>query len=465
MQTYYLAIDLGASGGRHIIGSLSNGQLKLEEIYRFDNGMEKISGQLCWNTEKLFHHILEGMKRCKELGKIPISVGIDTWGVDFVLVNQSGEMLGQAVGYRDHRTERMDEVVNRIVSLPELYHRTGIPKQMYNTIYQLIAIKEAYPEQLEQAETMLMTPDYYHYLLTGERKQEFTIASTSQLVDVHTKDWDSNLIEKLGLPRRIFSQIQKPGSLVGNLKEEIMQQVGFPCQVVMPSSHDTASAVLAIPSNHTESLYISSGTWSLMGIESKDPINSMESLEAGFTNEGGYAESYRYMKNIMGLWMIQSVRKEIGNEYSFDEICELASKERITSLIDCNDASFLSPDSMVEAVKVYCKNTAQQVPETLGEIAAVIYHSLAKCYADTKRQIEELTGKHFDCIHIIGGGSQADYLNKLTAKYTGCKVLAGPTEATATGNILAQMLRNNEFSSVAEARECVATSFGIIEYE
>jgi rhamnulokinase len=464
MQTYYLAIDIGASSGRHLLGSMVEGKICLEEIYRFENGMEKVQGQLCWNTQKLYMHILNGMKKCKELGKIPKSMGIDTWGVDFVLLDKNGCMTSQAVGYRDHRTDCMDEVVNQSISKEDLYQRTGIQKQNYNTIYQLMAIKETHSEYLEHAEDMLMTPDYYHYLLTGEKKQEYTIATTSQLVNVHTRDWDYELIDKLGFPRRIFRQIERPGTVVGNLRKEIAELVGYDCQVIMPSSHDTASAVMAIPNTSEETLYISSGTWSLMGIEMKEPNCSLESMKANFTNEGGFDYRYRFLRNIMGLWMIQSVKKEMGEEYSYAEICKMAAEEEISTLVDCNDNCFLSPDSMVEAIKTYCMRSNQQIPQTLGEIAAVIYNSLAKCYASTKSEIEQLTGKHYDCIHIIGGGSNADYLNKLTAKYTGCKVLAGPTEATAIGNILAQMLKSQELFSLAKARECVADSFDIWEY-
>lgn len=464
MQTYYLAIDIGASSGRHLLGSMVEGKIYLEEIYRFENGMEKVDGQLCWNTQKLYMHILNGMKKCRELGKIPKSMGIDTWGVDFILLDKNGCMIRQAVGYRDHRTDFMDEVVNRSISKEELYLRTGIQKQSYNTIYQLMAIKETHPEYLEQAEDMLMTPDYYHYLLTGERKQEYTIATTSQLVNVHTRDWDYELIDMLGFPRRIFRQIERPGTVVGNLRTEIAELVGYDCQVIMPSSHDTASAVMAVPNTSEETLYISSGTWSLMGIEMKEPNCTLESMRSNFTNEGGFNYRYRYLRNIMGLWMIQSVKKEMGEEFSYAEICKMAAEEEISTLVDCNDNSFLSPESMVEAVKTYCMRSNQKIPQTLGEIAAVIYNSLAKCYASTKNEIELLTGKHYDCIHIIGGGSNADYLNKLTAKYTGCKVLAGPTEATAIGNILAQMLKSQELSTLAKARECVAGSFDIWEY-
>ncbi|MDF2541377.1 MAG: rhamnulokinase [Herbinix sp.] len=464
MQTYYLAIDIGASGGRHILGSKQNGTLCLEEVYRFENGMEKIDGKLCWNTKQLFSYILEGMKKCKELGKIPVSVGIDTWGVDFVLLNKEGKMLGQAVGYRDHRTEQMDHAVEQMLPWEEHYERTGIAKQMYNTIYQLMAVKQENPEYLEEADVMLLTPDYYHYLLTGIKKQEYTIASTSALVNLRTKQWDNDLIDSLGFPRGIFLELEKPGTVVGNLTDDVQEIVGYNSRVVQPASHDTASAVMALPTKAEDTLYISSGTWSLMGIEIRTPNCLKESREANFTNEGGYGYRYRYLKNIMGLWMIQSVKKEVGDGYSYEEICEMASTVKINSLVDCNDSCFLSPESMVEEVRSFCRKTDQQVPETLAELAAVIYHSLAKCYADTKKQIEELTGKSYDCINIIGGGSQADYLNRLTAKYSGCKVLAGPTEATSIGNILSGMLQNGEFTDLSEARACVGASFGIKEY-
>ncbi len=459
MQKYYLAIDIGASSGRHVLGSIQEGQICLEEIYRFENSMKKMDGMLCWDTEQIFRHILKGMRRCTELGKIPVSVSIDTWGVDFVLIDSAGNKLGPAVGYRDQRTDGMDEVVSRYIAPDELYERTGIPKQMYNTVYQLMAVKETHAGYLEQADAMLMTPDYYHYLLTGKAMQEYTIATTSQLVNARTRDWDYELIERLGLPAHIFKPIQKPGTLVGNLKPELQSLLGFDCQVIMPASHDTASAVMAVPSTTKDTLYISSGTWSLMGIEISEPNTSIGSSRAGFTNEGGYNGSFRYLKNIMGLWMIQSVKKEIGDNYSFEEICQMAAKEQISSLVDCNDNCFMAPDSMTETVKTFCHQTGQQVPKTLGEIAAVIYNSLAKCYTDTVTEIETLTGTHYATIHIIGGGSKAGYLNSLTEKYTSRKVLTGPAEATAIGNILAQMIEYREISSLLEGREYVRKSF------
>ncbi len=459
MQTFYLAVDIGASSGRHILGSLVDGKICLEEVHRFDNGMEKKNGVLCWNTEKLFKEILEGLKKCKQLGKIPVSMGIDTWGVDFVLLDKENHKIGEAVGYRDHRTDAMIQEVEGILSSRELYERTGIQTQVYNTIYQLMAVKKTHPEYLEQAENLLFSPDYYHFLLTGVKKQEYTIASTGQMLNVHTRSWDNELVDKLGLPKKLFKEITMPGTLVGNLSAQVQAEVGFDCKVICPASHDTGSAVAAIPSTKKDNLYISSGTWSLMGIESEEPNCSEGTRIAGFTNEGGYNKTYRILKNIMGLWMIQSVRKEIGAGKSFDEICEGASKEQITSIVDCNDSSFLSPESMVAAVQQYCEATKQQIPESLSQIAAVIYNSLASCYAKTLLEIEELTGKHYDCIHIIGGGSNAKYLNELTARYTGRMVQAGPSEATAIGNIIIQMISDEVFSSLQDARACVSESF------
>ncbi len=452
---YYLAIDIGASSGRHILGSVVNGKICLEEIYRFDNGMEKKNGSLCWNTEKLFSNIVEGMKKCKEAGKIPVSMGIDTWGVDYVLLDKEDKKIGEAVGYRDHRTDTMPVEVEKIISSSELYNRTGIQSQLYNTIYQLMAVKKNNPEYLEKAESLLFTPDYYHFLLTGVKKQEYTISSTSQLVDVRKRSWDYELIEKLGLPKKLFVELQAPGAPVGNLKPEMKEEVGFDCLVISPASHDTASAVAAVPSAEKDNLYISSGTWSLMGIENDEPNCLEVARHAGFTNEGGYQNTYRFLKNIMGLWMIQSVRKEIGNGASYADICERASMESIPTIVDCNDNSFLSPDSMVEAIKVYCTKTGQQIPETMAQYAAVIYNSLAKCYAQALDEIETLTGKHYNKIHIIGGGSNADYLNKLTAKYTEREVEAGPSEATAIGNLISQMIHNKAFDSLISARKSI----------
>lgn len=466
MQKYYLAVDIGASSGRHILGCLEDGKITLEEIYRFENGMVKKDGYLCWELDRLFGEIVNGLKKCREIGKIPTSMGIDTWAVDFVLLDSKNQILGNTVGYRDKRTSGMDLKVYEVINEDELYSRTGIQKQIFNTIYQLMAVKTEHPEDLKLAESFLMIPDYFNYLLTGNKRNEYTNATTTQLVSPVTKDWDMDLIETLGYKKTMFHTISMPGTLIGNFTEQMKEAVGFDCEVILPATHDTGSAVLAVPANDEDYLYISSGTWSLMGIERKEADSSMVSKAANFTNEGGYDYRFRYLKNIMGLWMIQSVRHELKDAYSFARLCELAKEtDGFNSKLDVNDDVFLSPDNMVEAIKTYCKETNQKVPSTVGELAACIYNSLAMSYAETVEEIEKITGKPYSRIHIVGGGANADYLNELTAKYTNKAVYAGPTEATAIGNILAQMLKAKEFVSLEDARNGVFQSFSIKEFK
>ena len=466
MTKYYLAVDIGASSGRLILGHLENGKMELEEVHRFENGMVKKDGELCWEFDRLFQEIKNGLKKCKEIGKIPVSMGVDTWGVDFVLMDKDDKVLGNTVGYRDHRNEGMDEEVYKTISLEDLYARTGIQKAIFNTVYQLMAVKTKHPEYLEQAETMLHVPDYFHYLLTGKKTCEYTEATTGQLVNAETKDWDYELIDKLGYPRKMFQKLIMPGTSVGHFTEEVKAEVGFDVEVVAPATHDTGSAVLAVPANDDDFIYISSGTWSLMVIEREKADCSKKSCEMNFTNEGGYAGRFRYLKNIMGLWMIQSVRHEYDDKYGFAEICQMAEEAKdFPSRVDANDECFLSPESMIEEVKDYCRRTGQKVPETLGEIATVIYTSLAECYAKTAKELEEMTGRTFSRIHVVGGGSNAGYLNELTARATGKEVHAGPGEATAIGNITAQMLKAEEFKSIEEARTTIHESFGIKVYQ
>ena len=464
MDRYYLAVDIGASSGRHMLAGMQDGKMQLEEVYRFPNGMDDKNGTLCWDVDRLFAEIKNGLKKCKEIGKIPVSMAIDTWGVDYVLLDKDDRILGDTVGYRDSRTEGMDEKVYEVIPQDELYARTGIQKQIFNTVYQLMAVKESHPEYLEQAESILMIPDYFHFLLTGVKKNEYTNATTGQLVSPKTNDWDYELIEMLGYNPKMFRPVSMPGTVVGEFTEEVQKEVGFNCTVVLPATHDTGSAVLAVPTNDDDAVYISSGTWSLMGIELKGADCSMESMKANFTNEGGYDHRFRYLKNIMGLWMIQSVKKEFTEDLSFAQICEMASKETIPSIVDCNDDCFLAPKSMIKAVQDFCSRTGQQVPETVGEISSVIYNSLAKCYGDTVQEIEEITGKKYSTIYVVGGGSNAGYLNELTAKYTGKKVSAGPSEATAIGNVIVQMLHDGVFKDLPEARTCVRESFDVVMY-
>lgn len=464
-QKYYLAVDIGASSGRHILGYLEDGKIKLEEIYRFDNGMVKNNGTMCWELDRLFTEIKNGLKRCKEIGKIPCSMGIDTWAVDFVLLDSKDKILGKTAGYRDKRTEGMDEKVYESISEEELYQRTGIQKLIFNSIYQLMAIKTENPELMEQAESLLMIPDYFNFLLTGNKLTEYTNATTTQLVSPLSKNWDFELIKRLGYKKDIFGNISLPKTVVGNFNEDIIDEVGFDCVVVLPATHDTGSAVLSVPANDDDYLYISSGTWSLMGIERMNTDCSLKSREANFTNEGGIDYRFRYLKNIMGLWMIQSVRHELEDAYSFAELCRLAKEANyFPSRVDVNAECFLAPDNMTEAIKGYCKDTNQEIPNTVGEIAACVYQSLAESYAKTVEEIETITGRTYHRIHIVGGGANAGYLNELTAKCTKKDIYAGPTEATAIGNILAQMLKDGVYATIEDARQGVFESFSIIKY-
>ena len=461
---YYLAVDIGASSGRHILGSLENGKMKTEEIYRFPNGMVEKDGHKYWDADALFGHIKAGMKKCAEIGKIPVSIGIDTWAVDYALLDDGGERVSPVFGYRDGRTEGIDAEVYKVIPEEELYARTGIQKQPFNTIYQLCAAKKDDPGALGKAQTMLLMPDYFNFLLTGKRMTEYTNASTTQLLDPKTYDWDFELIEKLGLPRRIFTEIAEPGTILGPLKAEIRDEIGYDCTVVLPATHDTGSAVAAVPTQSDEALYISSGTWSLMGCELKEADTSAESRKRNLTNEGGYDHRFRFLKNIMGLWMIQSAKQELAPDLSYGELCEAASQADIASIIPANDGRFLSPASMSEEVRAACRESGQQVPETPAEVAAVIYNSLARCYADTLSEIEEITGKHYAAVNVIGGGSNADYLNRITAKACGRTVYAGPSEATAIGNLLVQMMADGAVSDLKAGRRLVFDSFAVREY-
>lgn len=466
MHKYYLAIDIGASSGRHMIGYIENGKMILEEMYRFDNGMIEENGSLVWDMEHLFAEIVNGMKTCADKGKIPTTMAIDTWGVDYVLLDENDNRLGVTYGYRDSRMDGMDDEVYRYIDEKSLYARTGTQKQMFNTIYQLMADKMKRPEILEKAKTLLMFPDYFQFMLTGNKVSEYTDATTTQLVHPEKNQWDKELIEMLGYPTDIFLPLKMPGTVVGNLRPEVKEKVGFDCQVVLCASHDTASAVMAMPVVEGSGLYISSGTWSLMGIETDKAICTEDSRQSNFTNEGGYEHRYRYLRNIMGLWMIQSVRREYNKAYSYPEICDMAEAcKDFPSRVNVNDKAFMAPKSMVKAIQDYCAKTNQQVPETLGELATVIYQSLSMCYGETVRAMEKSTGRMFDSIHVIGGGSNASYLNQLTANATGKTVYAGPGEATAIGNLIAQMINGGEFEGLKDARKCVYESFDIQTYQ
>ena len=462
---YSLAIDIGASSGRHILGWTDQGKLRYEEIHRFKNGFHEKDGMLCWDLPYLFNEIKLGLKISREMGKPVSSIGIDTWGVDFVLLDKHDSVLGNTVSYRDTRTMGIPETVYRHFPRADLYSRTGIQELNFNTIFQLYSVRERTPDLLRNAETFLMIPDYFNFLLTGKKTNEYTNATTTGLFNAREKQWDDEIISTLGYPRSIFLDPAKPGSSLGPLLPSIAEETGVQAEVILAPSHDTASAVLA-SAYAKDAIYISSGTWSLMGVENAQPITDEASLSRNFTNEGGFDYRYRYLKNIMGLWMLQSVKAENRDQYGFNELADMAEKNRdFPALVDVLDASFLSPSSMTGAVQSFCKEHRMKVPGGVGEVAAVIYNSLAESYKNTASEIEEMTGRTFDCINIVGGGCKDSYLNRLTAEVSGKRVVAGPSEATALGNILAQMIAAGELSGADEARQLVRDSFSFTEYK
>lgn len=455
---YHLAIDIGASGGRHVLGWVEDGKIHMEEIYRFPNQMVRKHDRLCWDADRIFRHILDGMKQCAESGKIPATLGIDTWAVDFVLLDRAGERLCDAVAYRDGRTEGMAQLLEQKLPFAELYGETGIQKQPFNTIYQLLALKRESPDLLEHAESFLMLPDYFHFLLTGEKLQEYTNATTTSLVNARTGRWSEALLERVALPGRLFGPLSMPGTPAGTLRAQVAAQAGFNCRVVLPATHDTASAFLAAAAGEG-SIVLSSGTWSLMGVETERPVLSDDARRANYTNSGGYGGRFAFLKNIMGLWMLQRVRDEAAEQHSYTALSAMAERAAFPSSVPCNDSRFLAPAAMTLEIQDCCRESGQAVPRTLGETVSVVYNSLAECYRQTAEELERIAGRRFSTVRIAGGGSKDGYLNRLTAARTGKRVLAGPAEASALGNLLAQMLGTGEFESVAAARASVAASF------
>ncbi|MBR7122513.1 MAG: rhamnulokinase [Oscillospiraceae bacterium] len=474
---YYLAIDIGASSGRHILGHVDKGKLILEEIFRFDNLQLHKNGHDCWDIDNLWNGIIGGLKACNTAGKIPVTVGIDTWGVDFVLLDENDQVIGDAVAYRDSRTEGMVDIVNAIIPAKELYAHTGIQYQSYNTIYQLTALKREHPEQLNRAKWLLMMPEYFNFRLTGKKCNEYTNASTTNLLNAEAKTWDTEIITRLGLPTEIFHELAVPGTRLGNLLPEIQKEVGFDTTVILPATHDTGSAFLAICARDDNAVYLSSGTWSLLGVENMFPITSEVSYTQNFTNEGGAWYRYRYLKNIMGLWMIQSIRRELNGvayvqgkqartaqskQWSFPDLIAEAQKcEDFTSVVDVNKDCFLSPESMIDAVKEECTRTGQPVPETVGQIMQCVYTSLSQCYKNAIEGLQKLTGKQYTSMNIVGGGCQDNYLNLRTARATGLPVYAGPVEGTAIGNLLVQMIAGGDLEDLQSARDAIRDSFSI----
>lgn len=463
MKTY-LAVDIGASSGRHILGWLEDGKLKLSEVYRFKNGAVPRNGHRCWDVDGLRDSVIKGIAKCAEDETVenPVSVAIDTWGVDFVLLDETGKRIGEAIAYRDHRTEGVPEGLDAVIQFKDLYARTGIQKQTFNTIYQLMALKKESPADLEKAKHFLMIPDYLAYCLTGEAANEYTEASTSALVNAEKKEWDLELIEKIGVPTKIFHPLKMAGEPLGGLTEAVQKKAGFDLLVRCAPSHDTASAFLAVPARDENAVFLSSGTWSLLGVELEKPITTVESMEQNFTNEGGYQYRYRYLRNIMGLWMLQSIRRELGEtRFDFGTLSMLAkSAGDYPGRVDVNDQRFLAPANMQEAVRVVLKENGYTNPTT-AQILSCVYHSLAQSYAEAIQGLEKITGKKHTSLNIVGGGSQDTYLNQLTANATGLMVYAGPTEGTAIGNLAVQMIADGTLRDVQHARDVIRESFPI----
>ncbi len=459
----YLAVDMGASTVRMILGWVENGTIQLQEVYRAPNNQEVRNGHLCWKPEEWFNGIVEGLKKCKELNMIPTSMGIDTWGVDYVLLDENDKLLGDAVAYRDSRTEGMDAILEERLPFEKHYAISGIAKQPYNTVYQLMAQFREHPEHAD-AKAFLMTPSYLNFLLTGVKRNEYTLCSTTGLLDAATGEWSREILEAAEIPAHLFEeQPCKPGTAVGNLRPELVEELGFDVTVIAPATHDTGSAFVAVPARDENAVYLSSGTWSLLGLENDVPLTTADAMGTGFTNEGGYNGKIRYLKNIMGLWILQSIHKELDGLYGFGQMAQMAeSADGYPGRIDVNDNRFLAPKEMLWEISSALKENGFANP-TLTELLSCVNHSLADCYAKAISDLEKMVGRKFTSVNIVGGGCQNEYLNQLTAKATGLPVYAGPTEGTALGNLVVQMLRNKEFSSLQEARNAIAESFEIKE--
>ncbi len=456
---YTLAVDIGASSGRHIVSHVEGDKLITEEIYRFENAptVTEEGGvrTLHWDIERLFAEIVNGLAKAKELGKVPSSVGIDTWGVDYVLLDRENQPIGGAYCYRDARTEKSVPEVHAIVPFAELYRRTGIMFNTFNTVYQLYADKMS--GRIEKAVNFLMLPDYFQYRLTGKMAHEYTNATTTGLVNAKTHTWDGEILGKLGIPVALLGELTAPATKLGAFSDEIAAKVGYKADVILPCTHDTASAVVAAPV-FGDAPYISSGTWSLLGVERDEAETSDFAMESGYSNEGCLGYRFRLQKNIMGLWMIQQVRHELNDAYSFAELADLARKNPVPDRVQVNDQRFLSPVSMTEEIYAAVGRKL-----TVGEIAYVIYASLAESYKESLEALETLTGKKFTTLNIIGGGSKNGLLNEMTKKATGKTVITGPAEGTAIGNLIIQLIGKGELASVEEGRRMIVRSFDIAE--
>ena len=434
---YYLAIDIGASSGRHIVGYMKDGELITDELYRFPNGMDTVDGHLVWDTDRLLREVKAGIAECFKKYPVIESLSIDTWGVDYVLL-RGEEEIAPTYAYRDSRVDGPIEEVHKIIPFAELYERTGIQFNKFNSIYQLYADKLA--GRLEGVTDFLMIPEYLMYKLTGNKVKEFTNATTAGLINADTLAFDSYIWEKLGFPEAMRSPVYQPGTLVGRLTDDVAHEVGGNLDVVLCATHDTGSAVEAIEMN-TDAPYISSGTWSLLGVKTDRALTDAKSRESGYSNEGGVGYN-RYQKNITGMWIIQCLRKELCPETSYGEIADMAEKSSYAEIFDVNDDAFMAPDSMKDAIRDYLVARGKVAPGSAADYFNASYVSLAHGYKEAITDLENNTGKTYSELYIVGGGAKNVYLNALTEQHTGKKVVALPIEATAIGNMMIQIKRS-----------------------
>ena len=470
----YLGVDLGAESGRVVAGLFDGQRIRLDEQHRFPNGPVSLGGTLRWNVISLWSEIQTGLaKSAQTFGENIASVGVDTWGVDYVLLSKGDEFLGHPWNYRDPRTKGMLDKAFSKIAREEIFRQTGLQFMEINTLYQLLAMQEQSPELLRQAELFLMMPDFFHWCLSGSRVVEFTNATTSQCLHATERNWAWDLLRDFQLPTEMFPEVVMPGTNLGKLRPEIAQRCGMSrIDVITPATHDTGAAVAAIPTDHTGSAnwaYISSGTWSLMGVETAQAVLTPKALQYNVTNEGGIDGTYRLLKNIMGLWLVQECRRSFerqGNPLDYGQLAQAASEaEPFRSLIEPDDNAFLSPPDMPTAIREWCQSHGQPQPETAGQLVRCALESLALKYRKVLGWLEELTGTPVEVIHIVGGGTQNELLNQFTADACGKPVVTGPVEATALGNVLIQARSAGEIGTLSEIRTVVKNSFDLKTYE
>lgn len=443
-MTYYLAIDIGASSGKFILGSILNEKLHIEEIYRFDNKSILMQNCEVWDVEHLLAQVMIGLKRCVKHNKIPKYIGIDTFGVDYCLLDQDNNIIGDVYSYRDNRTITTFQKFHKILSEADYFRQTAIQPQPFNTLYQLYHDKIT--KKINKDVKFVMLSSYIAYYLTGVLYNESTIFSTTGLIDINTKTISDKLLNILDIHSTAFPKLVNPGNIIGNFKESIANEIGFTSTIVAVCQHDTASAVVGSNADE-ETLFLSSGTWSLIGTLSENPINNLKTYMTGFSNELGFNNLYRVLKNITGLWMIQKVKSENHPNLSIEDIIDLASKSHsYTHTIDVCDEVFINPKSMTETIKMQLTKNELPLFDSIGELYFLIYNSLAKSYAQAIKEIESITNKSYLYLNIVGGGSQNQLLNDLTAQHTKKQLITGPTEATAIGNIIVQMIVDNKIS-------------------